>query len=284
MTLVFTDSGLGGLSVMAEFIESCPQAGMFERIVFFNALYQNGMGYNTMKTQEEKIRIFDRALFAMDQQFNPVFIAIACNTLSALFPSTAFFSRRPGKGISIVSTGRSMIQNYRQEKPDIPIWVVATPITIRSGIYQFETGDIQPWAADGLASAIETDIHGIQVRETIATLFHHIRQHDPITRRLALFLGCTHFGYAAPLFLNQAAEFELDIDRILDPNSAFAHNLASGVPQTADSPRLAPPNLQIYSRTEIPPHEKLNMINLIRPLSPRVASALDHYTLNPDLF
>ena len=64
VTIVVTDSGLGGLSVVAELAARLPASGIARsaRIVFVNALLDDAIGYNDLKHEADKLRVFDAAL------------------------------------------------------------------------------------------------------------------------------------------------------------------------------------------------------------------------------
>jgi hypothetical protein len=103
LTIAVTDSGLGGLSIMAETAARLEQARIAKRVhlVFFNALFSNDSGYNSLPTREAKLRMFDRALTALTDTERPDLIVIGCNTLSVIYPDTAFArsARVPVAGI-----------------------------------------------------------------------------------------------------------------------------------------------------------------------------------------
>jgi hypothetical protein len=94
ITILVTDSGLGGLSVAADVAARLPESGVFEkaRIVFYNALFHNS-GYNNLKTDAEKVRIFNAVLKAMNRRYHPDLL-IACNTLSVVYEKTPRGGRR----------------------------------------------------------------------------------------------------------------------------------------------------------------------------------------------
>src|SRR5512139_3328319 len=62
--IAVTDSGLGGLSVMAEAAARLKEAGTFQTadFIFYNALFSAEGGYNTLETRQEKVDIFQRAM------------------------------------------------------------------------------------------------------------------------------------------------------------------------------------------------------------------------------
>ena len=54
VTILVTDSGLGGLSVAADVAASLPESGVFDnaKIIFFNSLFHNRSGYNSLKSEK----------------------------------------------------------------------------------------------------------------------------------------------------------------------------------------------------------------------------------------
>ena len=61
VTIVVTDSGFGGLSVAADLAARLPASGIVRsaRIVFVNAEPEVAFGYNDMKFEADKVRVFD---------------------------------------------------------------------------------------------------------------------------------------------------------------------------------------------------------------------------------
>ena len=91
VSILITDSGLGGLSICAEVVSRLNRNPIFENvsITYFNAWPEQNRGYNKFDTIEERISIFNQALLGM-QSYQPDLIMIACNTLSALYDKTEF--------------------------------------------------------------------------------------------------------------------------------------------------------------------------------------------------
>lgn len=58
ITVLVTDSGLGGLSVCADIEARARRSGLYRqiRIIFANALPESNRGYNKMKTTAEKVK------------------------------------------------------------------------------------------------------------------------------------------------------------------------------------------------------------------------------------
>ena len=96
ITVLVTDSGLGGLSVCADLDHRARATGRYRvlNIIFCNALPEASQGYNRMPSVERKIRVFDDALAGMARWYGPDALLVACNTLSVLIPRTTFVQDR----------------------------------------------------------------------------------------------------------------------------------------------------------------------------------------------
>ena len=94
MHILITDSGVGGLSVVAYAERFVRTHGSSEpvRLTFANAAPANDYGYNSMPSREEKLATFDRFLRNVTERFTPDSIYVACNTLSVLLPDTPYFA------------------------------------------------------------------------------------------------------------------------------------------------------------------------------------------------
>src|SRR5215210_2538267 len=111
MHILITDSGVGGLSVVA-YAERFVRTHGFEepvRLTFANAAPANDYGYNSMPSRDVKLQTFDRFLTNVTHRYAPDFIYVACNTLSVLLPDTPF-SRKDGVPVKgIVETGAELL-------------------------------------------------------------------------------------------------------------------------------------------------------------------------------
>ncbi len=90
--IVITDSGLGGLSVLAELERRLRENPIFEstELIFFNSLYSSSYGYNSMMDLSEKAIVFNNALNSIEENYKPDIILVACNTLSIVYPHTNY--------------------------------------------------------------------------------------------------------------------------------------------------------------------------------------------------
>src|SRR5512142_949405 len=119
MHILITDSGVGGLSVVAYAERFVRTHGFREsvRLTFANAAPANDYGYNSMPSREAKLETFERFLRSVSDRFAPDSIYVACNTLSVLLPDTPFFrhGERPVKGI--VETGADLLLRELESNP-----------------------------------------------------------------------------------------------------------------------------------------------------------------------
>src|SRR5512140_3532400 len=228
VTIVVTDSGLGGLSVAADLAARLPASGVVRsaRIVFVNAEPDAAFGYNDLKNDADKVRIFDGALSAMEARFKPDLILIACNTLSVVWPRTEHARTGGVETMEIVGLGAELIRKELAAKPDATALVFATKTTIESGAHRqllVEKGvspdHVVGEACPKLAGAIE---RGAASEETVAYVKKFVAEAlEKRTTRggpLVVSLNCTHFGYVTPLWEQAFAGAGHPGVRVLDPN------------------------------------------------------------------
>jgi len=292
VTILVTDSGLGGLSIAAPLYEGLKQHKIFNkaRIVFFSALFKKGSGYNSLKCEEEKARIFDKVLEAMQRRYHPDLLLIGCNTLSVVYHNTAF-SRRPSFPVlGIVETGVEAIQKKLAQFPQATIIIFATRTTISSKAHQkllVEQGapanKIIGQACHKLAGAIN---RGYDSEETMTLLRKYIKEAldklpSPPETILAS-LNCTDYGYALDQFKQVFNEYGYSNVIFVDPNPFLAEkilkpSLFNRFPRTEAS-------IEVVSKTPITEKEITSIGSLLEKISPATASALRNYTFNPKLF
>jgi len=291
-TIAVTDSGLGGLSIMAETAARLKDAGAFKSVnlVFFNALFSNESGYNSLRSREEKIAVFNSALESLAAKFKPDLILVGCNTLSVLTAETPFYKAAKIPVLDIVGPGVDMILEQLIGHPETTVIIFGTETTIAEGEYQkrlLEWGlseeHLIPQACPELASYIEKDPKGEDTALMIESYVDEAlaRVKDKNAPLLAS-LNCTHFGYSLDLW-NKAFESRgLKSFRILNPNAKMAEALAppAGTKKYARTAVTA----KVVSMVEIG-REKIEALGpYLKTLSPETAEALARYELKPDLF
>ncbi len=292
VTIAVTDSGLGGLSVLAEAAARMKTAGTFERadFLFFNALFSAEGGYNSLQTRGEKIAIFQSALGGLEKRYHPDLILVACNTLSVLLEDTLFARRTKTPIVGIVAAGVDLMAEALQAEPGSSVIIFGTPTTIAEGAHRRALED-RGFAADRvitqpcpeLESFIERDWAGSETSLLISGFVEEALQKLPSPRpSVYASLNCTHYGYSLPLWESAFAAAGLKPAAILNPNSRmidflFAPGRAGRFPATAVSAR-------VVSMIEIGPEKREALGGWLARTSPETAEALRAYDLVPDLF
>jgi glutamate racemase len=291
LSIVITDSGMGGLSICADIVSGL-QARRSDRgvsLTYFNAWPEQDRGYNLLPGMAERIRVFDRALAAM-LRFQPDRLLIACNTLSALYAHTPFSRRAPVPVVDIIDYGVDLMHSYLGAGADSRVIILGTPTTIEADTHRrrlVERGIpaeriiCQP--CDRLAGEIEKEPEGATVRAMIESCIGRAAERLPEKRRpVAAALCCTHYGYSQRFFEAALhARFEGPVT-ILDPNRAMsAALLADFAPRGQENVRI---DLEVVSRI-VWSDEKIGAIaRILEKTSPLTAGALRQYRHDPDLF
>ena len=207
--ILVTDSGLGGLSVAADLFQRLEKSGTFQNadIIFFNAQPHIKSGYNSMKTKEQKVAVFENALSAMVQKWDPDMILIACNTLSVIYPETRYATRMPIPVIGIVEKGVDLIAENLAQEPDATVIIFATKTTVRQGTHKrmLVNGGISPekiitQACPKLAGSIERGTHSEETRKLVNAYTDSVmKKLKGDESDLLISYNCTHYGYVADL-------------------------------------------------------------------------------------
>ena len=290
-TILVTDSGLGGMSVFARMAGLLARKSPWQNVsmIYFNAWPEQDRGYNHLKTMEEKARVFTSALNAMER-FNPDMIFIACNTLSVIYPFTAF-SRNTGTTVTgIVDLGVQLIHKHLLADPDSRVILFGTPTTIAEKSHELKLvkKGIDPDRISGqgctdLAGKIERDPFSSRVpemiRANVTTAVSKI--HHPVGNIHAA-LCCTHFGYCKDLFYNALSENIKGNITILSPNESMADQVS----KSHDKSSIFSPDIrmQVVSRVFWEPGRIDAYARLLNDVSLKAVKALAGYEWNPDLF
>ncbi len=127
------DSGIGGMTVLKDLIQHFPK----------NTYYYLGdtanVPYGTKST--EQIKNLSRQASFYFKDLNLDFLVVACNTASSLALSDIKDMMDPVPVVSVVEPGVVAILNELQKKDfsvEVPILILGTKATIRSGIYGLE--------------------------------------------------------------------------------------------------------------------------------------------------
>jgi glutamate racemase len=282
VTIVVTDSGLGGLSVAADLAARLPASGIVKsaRIVFVNAEPDPAFGYNDLKNDADKVRIFDGALTAMEARFKPDLILIACNTLSVVWPRTEHAKTGGVETVEIVGLGAGLIRRELESKPDATALVFATKTTIESEAHKkllvaqgVARDHVVGEACPKLAGAIE---RGAASDETVGYVKKFVD--DALQKKttkggpLVVSLNCTHYGYVKPLWEQAFAAAGHPGVKVLDPNPL----MADVVLKEGGEKRFPKTAVTVEAVSKVPVDEgaRANLAALLRKTSPETADAL----------
>ena len=292
VTIVVTDSGLGGLSVAADLAARLPASGIVRsaRIVFVNAEPDVALGYNDMKLEADKVRVFDAALAAMETRYKPDLILIACNTLSVVYPGTAHAKKGGTETVEIVGLGADLLARELETKRGATAVVFATKTTIESGAHKkllvgkgVPADHVVGEACHRLAGAIE---RGAASEETVAYVKKFVAEalekRPDKTGPIVASLNCTHYGYVKPLWEQAFAAAGYPGVKVLDPNPLMT-DLVLREGGAKRFPKAAV-TVEVVSKVPIDEATRANLGALLRSVSPETADALARYRHEPDLF
>ncbi len=292
VTILVTDSGLGGLSIVADLASRLPESGVFRRarIVFFSALFKEKSGYNSLANEADKAKIFQTILEAMEDKYSPDLLLIGCNTLSVVYPETPF-SRRPAfPVVGIIQTGADLIAGEFERIPEATAVIFATRTTIESEVHKkmLVARGIPPerivgQACHKLAGAVN---RGAASEETKGLIDGFVA--EALTKvpepgaSLFASLNCTDYGYSAGLFRQAFAAAGYPDIPIIDPNSRladflFAPSLLHRFPETEVT-------VEVVSKIVITREMIESIGSLLQTVSPPTAEALRLYRHDPELF
>jgi glutamate racemase len=289
MRWMITDSGLGGLSVCAglEQALSLDQKGQGIELLYVNATPDDRIGYNSLKTQQERIDLFDQFLKAACQRYSPDEIAIACNTLSVIYNETSFSATAEVRVKGIVEAGVSLINANMASHPDYKLIIFATETTTEAGTYprliSAEPASISAQECPELAHAISNDASGEACRSLLKGYVNEaLGRFESKPAHVFAFLGCTHYGYQADSF-KSLLENEGCHSKILNPNDLLVEQLVINN-QTTPNPENMPLSIKFVSRYAIPEAEIESMKSYLKNTAPLTLAALQDQIVVPDLF
>ena len=138
LTIVITDSGLGGLSVVADAARKLQEHRGFGHveIVFYNALFSPEGGYNSLPERKRKVKIFSRALEAFDERSDPDVMLVACNTLSVLYDDTPFAATADTPVRGIIEEGVDLIDSRLRGGQPGRVILFATETTVQEASHR----------------------------------------------------------------------------------------------------------------------------------------------------
>jgi glutamate racemase len=289
MHILITDSGVGGLSVVAYAERFVRMHGLGEpvRLTFANAAPANDYGYNSMPSREEKLATFDRFLRNVTERFAPDSIYVACNTLSVLLPDAPYFENAPIPVKGIVETGAGLLLRALEMDPRSVAMIFGTQTTIDAGTYPrllaergVEPSRIVSQACPGLADTISEDREGTKTRAEIrgwvgAAIAKMQHAGTPVVACLA----CTHYGYRKDLFAAAFAEAGIDA-MVVNPNECAVDDIFGQQPEGPNHNA----EVMFVTRYAIPDATVEALTYFLSEISPRTVAAMQDFEHLPELF
>lgn len=289
--IVVTDSGLGGISVLADMEKELSETHIFSNVelIFFNALYSKSLGYNEMKNNDEKVKVFNNALYAIEENYKPDIILIACNTLSVVYPTTQFAKQSRTKVEGIVEAGVDLFFENLKREQNSSIILFGTPTTINSGLHKsllikkgIEEKRIVNQSCPILESEIQDDPESGKVFRLIQQFINEASE-KIVYGNEKVYAGfcCTHYGYSSDIFENVMIDKFGDNVEILNPNSKMVESLVKKNTESYDGSSMT---VKVVSQVEIYEHEKKALSKILKNDAPLTVAAIEEYELRPNLF
>lgn len=288
-TILVTDSGLGGLSVFAGLASGLARDGRYDkiRLIYFNAWPMQYKGYNHFPDMAARARVFHNAMTAM-AGFAPDQILIACNTLSVIYPFTAFAKNAPVPVTGIIDHGVDMIEEKLAAHPGSRVIIFGTPATVEARTHEtalLATGIAkdriigQPCL--NLAGKIERDPFGEETQNLVAQYTKAAAQVlEGNSAPVFAALCCTHFGYRKAAFISGLSAHTTAPVEIINPNEGMVVQALEGARESG-APEIT---MEIYSRVTWDENRLNAYADLLSADAPEVVSALKTYTLDRELF
>ena len=290
ITIVITDSGLGGLSVMDNIAKKISKSGHYKKVnlIFINALFDENRGYNALSTREERINVFNGVLYGIEENFAPDIILIACNTLSVIYNETEFVKKGIAPVEGIVQPGVRLIYDKLFENENAKVIITGTESTIaenshRASLIQkgISKDRIIVKACPQLQSYIEQDPEGEDTEMLISFYMEEVVSQMGTTKDpVYLSLNCTHFGYSENLWKQAFKDSEVKLTEIINPNNIMGDIL---LPKDKQG-KYSKTKLTFSVVSKVRMKNKESIIRVFREESPELTNALDNYYLMPDLF
>jgi glutamate racemase len=290
--VVVTDSGLGGLSVVADLERKALAHKSLQSvdIVFCNALPEANCGYNDFKTAQRKAEVFSAALQGMVIRYAPDVVFIACNTLSVVYLETEISQTIKVPVIGIIDPGVDMIRERLASDPTASAVIFGTETTISANTHKtrllakgISGSRIITQSCGELASEIQTAPQGEGARNLIDLYVGEAAEQLAARNgKIVAALCCTHYGYCANGFAQAFAAAGRKEVEIVNPNEKMADLLFA--PASADRFPAPGVTVAVVSRAFLSPDEIRSISALLERNAPKTAEALRKYERKPDLF
>jgi glutamate racemase len=292
VTIAVIDSGLGGLSILGDAVERMRKKNAFHKahFVFFNALFSNEGGYNSLKTREQKLQMFSSALESLEEKYSPDLILIGCNTLSVLYKNTSFSRDAVIPVVGIMDSGVDLIAQNLKTHPGSKLILFGTQTTVSEGTYTHKLEEkgflperIVSQACPELVLYIEKGYDSDETEMLVlAYVDEALQKLGNPKLELYVSLNCTHYGYSLDLWEKAFESFGVKPRAFLNPNFRMNDFLF----QTEKTNRYKSTELsvKVVSMVEIEKKRMQSISAWLEELSPQTANALRNYTHDSQLF
>ena len=290
ITVAISDSGLGGLSVMDDIARKIKESGCFRKVnlIFVNALFDINSGYNSLQTKKEKTDMLNKVLTAIEENYQPDAILIACNTLSVIYTETDFIKISDIPVIGIVEAGVEMISNKLEDDPASRVIIFGTETTIEENSHKkallnldFSDDRVFTKACPQLQSYIEQNPAAEETEMLISFyMTEALEEVGDTAGSVYVSLNCSHFGYSEELWTKAIENSNYKSGGILNPNYLMGNVLTDEKYQN----RFPDTNISFLVVSKTALINAVSMSEYFRKTSPELAEALKNYSLIPGLF
>jgi glutamate racemase len=288
--IIVTDSGLGGLSVVADLEQKLKNKGIFKNVdlIFVNSLFSNESGYNSLPDKNEKIRIFSSALESMKNQYNPDLILIACNTLSVIYNDTPFAKNTKIPVRGIVEPGVEIIAKNIQSETDSNVIIFGTETTIKENTHKQKLVSMgkeperlitQP--CPELADYIENSPDSPETEMLISAYVNEaLGKIENKKTPLFVSFNCSHYPYSLNLWEKVFQDCGVTPKGFLNPNSSMTDFILH--PEYMYRFNMTRITVKVVSMVPISEKKIESIGKLLKDT--QTSKALLNYELKPDLF
>jgi glutamate racemase len=292
VTILITDSGLGGLYVCARLEKEFSKQKIFRKVnlVYCNALPDSSHLYNNFKTDIEKVYVFNGAINGMVKLYKPDLVLIACNTLSAIFSQTEFSRISTTPVYGIIDFGVDLINDRMEKEPNSDVLILGTETTISSKAHLNKLVEkgisperIKTQACKYLETEIQNDPESDVVENMIQLYIDEaLNGQTDLNKKMFVCLCCTHYSYSKNVFKRILQNRNLHDFQILDPNDRMSEFFFES--KTNNHYASTKTMVEVVSRMRFTESEVTSISNIIEKISSKTSTALKHYRLNKELF
>lgn len=215
------DSGVGGMSVLAEIRKRMPTLD----VIYVGDNLRAPYGNRT----EDEVRQFTKDILRFLQEKGCTHFVSACNSISALVTKEILHELgiKQEQYVDMVQPTKKYVANAHIGR----LVVLATVLTTKSKVYEAHlsslVGEYVGIGEPNLARQIEFNESPKAIRDTIVSFVHTQRDAIPTT----LLLSCTHYPLVYHIFEEEIKKNNMPIE-IVDPSIYVAQELALLVDDT----------------------------------------------------